>query len=145
MAFSDCNSLLDLYRYNLSAGVPQYFQKHPKLRVHRGIYAAPVVLWLMMLQRLRYCRTVNECGAGASRRAHKEAIAGQGRNCRHYCADKRCAKCCGNSVKSWEATSQAGARYSIWRRRLDRAARRLARQIAEPVVLVTFTPRRRSG
>lgn len=52
MISPDCNSLLDLYQHTLSAGVLQYLQKHAKLRVRRGIYAAQVVLWLMILQRL---------------------------------------------------------------------------------------------
>lgn len=52
MISPDCNILLDLYQHTLSSGVLQYFQKHAKLRVRRGIYGAPVVLWLMILQRL---------------------------------------------------------------------------------------------
>ena len=52
MTSPDCNSLLQLYQRTLSSGVLQYLQTHPQHRVRRGIYAAPVVLWLMILQRL---------------------------------------------------------------------------------------------
>jgi len=52
MTSPDCNSLLDLYQRSVSVGVLEYLQKQVGMRIRRGIYAAQVVLWLMILQRL---------------------------------------------------------------------------------------------
>jgi putative transposase len=58
MTSPDCNNLLQLYQRTLSAGVLRYLQKNTNLRVRRGIYAAQVVLWLMMVQRLSAAGTL---------------------------------------------------------------------------------------
>jgi hypothetical protein len=46
------SDLLDLYQRALKVGAVEYFQQQAKMRIRRGVYGAPVVLWLMMLQRL---------------------------------------------------------------------------------------------
>src|SRR5579863_1597257 len=53
MTSPEVSSLLELYQRTMCAGVLQYLQKHAGLRNKRGVYGAPVVLWLMMLQRLQ--------------------------------------------------------------------------------------------
>lgn len=52
------NSILNLYQRTLSVGVLEYFQKQAGMHIRRGIYAAQVVLWLMMLQRLQAAGTL---------------------------------------------------------------------------------------
>jgi hypothetical protein len=53
MTSPEVSSLLDLYQRTMGAGVVQYLQEQAGLRNKRGVYGAPVVLWLMMLQRLQ--------------------------------------------------------------------------------------------
>jgi hypothetical protein len=52
MTSPEWSSLLDLYQRLLCSGVLSYLQQQTGRRSKRGIYAPPVVLWLMMLQRL---------------------------------------------------------------------------------------------
>jgi hypothetical protein len=53
MASPEWSSLLALYQRTVCNGVLQYLQKQAGMKPRRGIYSAQVVLWLMMLQRLR--------------------------------------------------------------------------------------------
>jgi putative transposase len=53
MTSPEWSSLLELYQRILCRGVVQYLEKHSGRKSKRGIYSAPVVLWLMMLQRLQ--------------------------------------------------------------------------------------------
>lgn len=53
MTSPDWSSLLHLYQRILCRGVLQYLQQQAGVKTKRGVYQAPVVLWLMMLQRLR--------------------------------------------------------------------------------------------
>lgn len=53
MTSPEWSSLLELYQRIVCRGVVQYLEKHSGRRSRRGIYSAPVVLWLMMLQRLQ--------------------------------------------------------------------------------------------
>jgi hypothetical protein len=50
--------VLHLFQRTLSVGVLDYFQKQAGLRIRRGVYAAQVVLWLMILQRLHAVGTL---------------------------------------------------------------------------------------
>ncbi len=52
MPSPDYASVLELYQRSLSMGALEYWQQQAGLRVRRGIYAAQVVLWLMIVQRL---------------------------------------------------------------------------------------------
>jgi hypothetical protein len=52
MTSPELYSVLELYQRIVCSGVIQYLQKQAGMRSKRGIYGAPVVLWLMMLQRL---------------------------------------------------------------------------------------------
>ena len=52
MASPQFANILDLYQRVVSAGVVEYLQKRLDQKVHRGIYSAQVVMWLMILQRL---------------------------------------------------------------------------------------------
>ena len=45
-------NILDLYQRVVSASVVEYLQKQTHRKVRRCVYSAPVVLWLMILQRL---------------------------------------------------------------------------------------------
>lgn len=58
MTSPEWSSILDLYQRIVCSGLIQYLQKQAGLRVRRGIYGPPVVLWLMMLQRLNRRGTV---------------------------------------------------------------------------------------
>src|ERR1700674_756302 len=53
MTSPEWSSLLNLYQRTVCDGVLQYLEKQAGLRNKRGVYGAPVVLWLMMLQRLQ--------------------------------------------------------------------------------------------
>jgi len=53
MTSPEWSSLLKLYQQTVGAGVVQYLEKHTGPRRKQGVYSAPVVLWLMMLQRLQ--------------------------------------------------------------------------------------------
>jgi hypothetical protein len=53
MTSPEWSSLLSLYQRTVCGGVLQYLQKQSGFRTKRGVYGAPVVLWLMMLQRLQ--------------------------------------------------------------------------------------------
>jgi Transposase DDE domain. len=53
MTSPEWSSLLKLYQHIVCAGVVQYLEKQTGPRRKRGVYSAPVVLWLMMLQRLQ--------------------------------------------------------------------------------------------
>lgn len=50
--------LLHLFQRVLSLGAVDYFQQQAEVRIRRGGYAAPVVLWLMILQRLHAVGTL---------------------------------------------------------------------------------------
>jgi hypothetical protein len=50
--------VLHLFQRVLSVGVVDYFQQQAGVRIRRGVYAAPVVLWLMILQRLHAVGTL---------------------------------------------------------------------------------------
>ena len=52
MTSPEWSSLLNLYQQAVCGGVLQHLLKQAGLRSKRGVYAASVVLWLMMLQRL---------------------------------------------------------------------------------------------
>lgn len=52
MASPEWSSILELYQRIVCGGVVQYLQRQTQRRVKRGIYSAPVVMWLMMLQAL---------------------------------------------------------------------------------------------
>jgi len=52
MASPEWSSVLQLYQHIVCRGVAQYWQKQTQARCKRGIYSAPVVMWLMMLQAL---------------------------------------------------------------------------------------------
>lgn len=52
MTSPEWSSVLDLYQRIVCAGLIQYLQRQAGMKSKRGIYGAPVVLWLMMLQRL---------------------------------------------------------------------------------------------
>ncbi len=58
MTSPDRNNILDLYQRTLCLGVLEYFQKQVGLKLRRGIYAAQVVLWLMILERLQAAGTL---------------------------------------------------------------------------------------
>jgi hypothetical protein len=47
-----CEDAFGLYRRCMT-GVVEYLQEQMRLKVRRGIYTAPVVIWLMVLQRLQ--------------------------------------------------------------------------------------------
>jgi putative transposase len=53
MTSPEWSSLVELYQRIVGNGVLQYLEKHSGRRSKRGIYSAPVVLWLMILQRLQ--------------------------------------------------------------------------------------------
>ena len=52
------SDLLGLYQQALTVGVVEYFQQQAKMKIRRGIYSVPVVLWLMILQRLHPVATL---------------------------------------------------------------------------------------
>lgn len=53
MVSPEWSSLLALYQRTVCSGVLQYLQEQAGMKPRRGIYSAQVVLWLMMLERLR--------------------------------------------------------------------------------------------
>jgi putative transposase len=53
MASPEWSSVLELYQHIVCRGVVQYLEQQTQKRVHRGIYTAQVVLWLMILQALQ--------------------------------------------------------------------------------------------
>jgi hypothetical protein len=53
MTSPERSSLLKLYQRVVSRGVLQYLEADGGRKRKRGVYSAPVVLWLMMLQRLQ--------------------------------------------------------------------------------------------
>jgi hypothetical protein len=53
MTSPEWSSVLELYQHTVCGGVVQYLEKQTHQRVKRGIYSAPVVMWLMMLQALQ--------------------------------------------------------------------------------------------
>lgn len=53
MTSPEWSSLLELYQRTVCSGVLQYLEKQSGRRSRRGVYSTPVVLWLMMLQRLQ--------------------------------------------------------------------------------------------
>lgn len=48
-----CEDALGLYQRCISSGVVEYLQKQARMKVRQSIYTAPVVIWLMILQRLQ--------------------------------------------------------------------------------------------
>jgi len=58
MTSPEWSSILDLYQQIVCDGLIQYLQKQSGMRWRRGIYGPPVVLWLMILQRLHPRGTV---------------------------------------------------------------------------------------
>lgn len=52
MTSPEWSSILALYQQIVCRGLIQYLQQQAEMKVRRGIYGLPVVLWLMMLQRL---------------------------------------------------------------------------------------------
>ena len=50
MASPEWSSVLELYQDIVCRGVVHYLEKQVQPRVKRGIYCAPVVMWLMMVQ-----------------------------------------------------------------------------------------------
>ena len=48
-----CQDAFSLYQRCISGGVIEYLQKQAGVRVRRSIYTTPVVMWLMILQRLQ--------------------------------------------------------------------------------------------
>jgi hypothetical protein len=48
-----CQDAFSLYQRCISGGVIGYLQKRAGIKVRQGIYTAPVVIWLMILQRLQ--------------------------------------------------------------------------------------------
>jgi hypothetical protein len=58
MTSSEWSSVLELYRQIVCRGVVQYLSQQTGQRVKRGIYTAPVVMWLMMLQALHRSGTL---------------------------------------------------------------------------------------
>ncbi len=59
MASPGYQNVLDLYQRSLSKGALEYFQQQTGHPVRRGVSSAPVVLWLMMLQRLHAVGTLS--------------------------------------------------------------------------------------
>jgi len=53
MTSPEWSSLLELYQRILCHGVLQYLEKQGGWKRRRGLYSSPIVLWLMMLQRLQ--------------------------------------------------------------------------------------------
>ena len=53
MASPDLLDVLSLYQRTVPAGVMEYLQRQAGIRVRRGIYSLPVVVWLMIAQRLQ--------------------------------------------------------------------------------------------
>src|SRR5580700_474932 len=68
MTSPEWSSLLELYQQILGHGVLQYLEKQGGWKRRRGIYSSPVVLWLMMLQRLQ------GRGCGLSERIRAEFV-----------------------------------------------------------------------
>jgi hypothetical protein len=54
MVFPQQCNLLDLYQRIVCNGAIEHWQQQASLKIRRGIYGAPVVLWLMILQRLHH-------------------------------------------------------------------------------------------
>lgn len=52
MTSPEWSSILDLYQRIVCGGLIEYLLKQSNMKIRRGIYGPPVVLWLMMLQRL---------------------------------------------------------------------------------------------
>jgi len=88
MTSPEWSSVLELYQHTVCRGVVQHLEKQAHQRVKRGIYSAPVVLWLMKLQALqrggRLVSTVQqlrEGGAGPlllrGRRVRRKRISGR--------------------------------------------------------------------
>lgn len=50
MTSPEWSSVAELYRHVVCRGVVQYWEQQTSPRVKRGIYTAPVVMWLMMVQ-----------------------------------------------------------------------------------------------
>jgi hypothetical protein len=48
-----CEDALALFQRCISSGVVEYWQKQARMKIRRRFYTAPVVLWLMILQRLQ--------------------------------------------------------------------------------------------
>ena len=51
-------NILELYQRVLSVAALEYWQEQAQVRIRRGVYAAQVVLWLMILQRLHKVGTL---------------------------------------------------------------------------------------
>jgi hypothetical protein len=107
MTSPEWSGILELYQQIVCGGLIEYLRKQTGMRLGRGIYGPPVVLWLMMLQRLNPRGTVVsavqlliEGAAGplladgkpvrqpSGSRAGRAAIAKRAKNCQNYCADK---------------------------------------------------------
>ena len=58
MTFPEIADVLGLYQRVLTLGACEYFQQQSGPRVRRGLYSAPVVLWLMIRQRLQASGTL---------------------------------------------------------------------------------------
>jgi hypothetical protein len=58
MTSPEWSGILELYQQIVCGGLIEYLQKQTGMRLRRGIYGPPVVLWLMMLQRLNPRGTV---------------------------------------------------------------------------------------
>ena len=88
MASPEWSSILQLYQDIVCRGVVQYLEKQTQPQAKRGIYTAPVVMWLMMLQALRHGGTLLQAvqllreGAAGSllfgcRRVRRKRISGR--------------------------------------------------------------------
>jgi len=88
MASPEWSSILRLYQDIVCRGVVQYLEKQTQPRAKRGIYTAPVVMWLMMLQALHHGGTLLQAvqllreGAAGSllfgcRRVRRKRISGR--------------------------------------------------------------------
>src|SRR5436309_12395801 len=58
-----CEEVFGLYRQCLT-GVIEHLQKQMQLKMRRSIYTASVVIWLMILQRLKSNGTLASCVEG---------------------------------------------------------------------------------
>jgi len=48
-----CEDALALFQRCIASGVVEYWQKQARMKIRRCVYSAPVVIWLMILQRLQ--------------------------------------------------------------------------------------------
>ena len=101
-----CQDAFSLYARCISSGVVEYLQKQMGVKVRQSIYTAPVVIWLMIVQRLQAAGTlatgVEALVSGAAdsllsrcARAQQKRISRNtggyshgGKGCQSYYADK---------------------------------------------------------